>query len=89
VRDKIVDLRHRFQRSSAPRPVNPHPQSAGIEAVGYELAAIHEGVPITLLVSALNRQGLTVSNVRGRGLVIHRIGQHPERAAHPSPLGAS
>lgn len=88
MRDKIVDLRHRFQRTGAPRAVNPVRQSAGIEAVGYDPAAIHEGVPITLLVSALNRQGLTVSNVRGRGLVIHRIGQHPERP-DTGPLNAS
>lgn len=85
--DKIVDLRDRLHRSQRPRPVNPPPQSAGIELVGYEQAAIHEGVPITLLVSALNRQGLTLSNVRGHGLVIHRIGQHPERP--PGPPSAS
>ena len=61
----------------------PAPAGGAYMVVHYDQAAIHEGVPITGLIRALNRNGLTVSNVTGRGLVIHRIGQHPER---PAPL---
>lgn len=81
----VIDLTPRLPRAM-PRPINPPPPAPPIEVCGYELAAIHEGVPLTLLISALNRHGLTVSNIRGHGLVIHRIGQDPRR---PSPLGAS
>lgn len=45
-------------------------------------AAIHEGVCVTELVSALTRAGLTVSNVHGVGLVIHRAEHNP---LQPSP----
>lgn len=51
-------------------------------SVYCEPAAIHEGVVITRLLHALNRHGLTVSNVSGHGLVIHRIGDDPRQ---PSP----
>lgn len=53
------------------------------EVVHYEPAAIHESVGIRRLLEALTRAGLTVSNVRDRGLVIHAIGHDPER---PSPF---
>lgn len=86
---KGVDLQPRLARARLPRPVNPIPVlRAPYQVVGYELAAIHEGVPLTRLVSALNRAGLTVSNVKGHGLVIHQIGQHPEKPAI-GPLGVS
>ena len=62
--------------------INPKPANAeGIEVVFYQPACIHEGVAITTLLGALNRHGLTWSNVAGRGLVIHCIGQDPERPA--------
>ena len=81
--NNIVELRPR------PRGPAPYPQSAeGIEVVGYEFCALHEGVPITLLVGALARAGLTCSNLKGHGLVIHRIGQDPARPAPVLP-GAS
>lgn len=86
---KVVDLQPRLERAREPQPVNPTPVlRAPYEVVGYERAAIHEGVQLTRLVSALNRAGLTVSNVKGHGLVIHAIGQHPEKPA-ASPLGVS
>ena len=56
-----------------------HRQS--VEVVHYERAAIHEAVPIAQLVAALNRAGLTVTNLPGLGLVIHRIGDSAERPA--------
>lgn len=56
-------------------------RAPGIEVVHYEPAVVHEGVPVTTLISALNRGGLTVSNVPGRGLVIHRMGDNPARPA--------
>jgi hypothetical protein len=77
--DKIAYLPPRGQRASAP----PTPSTAGIEVVSYEGAAIHEGVPIVHLVRALNRGGFTISNVPVRGLVIHRIGQDPEKPGDP------
>lgn len=46
----------------------------------YHAVAVHEGVTITALVSALAAGGLACSNVPGRGLVIHVSGQNPERA---------
>ena len=66
-------------------PFHPHPPAhrhGAYQVVHYERAAIHEGVPITPLVATLNRAGLTLSNVDGRGLVIHVIGQNPQ---HPAP----
>lgn len=58
-----------------------------IEVVNYERAAIHEAVPIAQLVAALNRAGLTVTNLPGLGLVIHRIGDSADQPA--TPLDAS
>lgn len=60
----------------------PAHDGGAYQVVHYEPAAIHEGVPITALIRALNVNGFTVSNVTGRGLVIHVIGQDPE---HPAP----
>ena len=53
------------------------------ESVAYVPAAIHEGVRVTDFAAALHRAGLTFSNVPGRGLVIHKIGQDPTRPAPP------
>ena len=53
-------------------------------AASYSTCSLHEGVPVTALVGALARAGLTCSNVSGQGLVIHRIGQDPRRAAPES-----
>lgn len=54
----------------------------------YLQAALHEGVPVHQLVRALTSAGLTLSNVPGHGVVIHRIGQDPTKPA-PVPRGAS
>lgn len=54
------------------------------EHVYYKRAAVHEGVPITSLIRALNRAGFTFSTVAGQGLVIHVIGQHPELPSWPA-----
>lgn len=54
----------------------------------YMQASLHEGVPVHTLVCALTRHGLTLSNVPGQGLVIHRIGQDPAKPA-PVPPTAS
>ena len=53
------------------------------ETAIYVPASIHEGVRVTDFAKALTSAGLTFSNVAGRGLVIHRIGQDPERPTHP------
>lgn len=81
----VVSLRPRLLR---PRVVRSPPLNHGMEVCTYQRAAIHEGVPIALLVSALTRSGLTLTNLPGHGLVIHRIGQNPERP-DSGPLGAS
>lgn len=62
-------------------------QRASVEVVTYERAAIHEAVPVAQLVAALNRAGMTVTNLPGHGLVIHRIGDSADRPA--GPLDAS
>ena len=70
-----------------PPPSNVIPLIRVLEpppAVYYEAAAIHEGVVITRLLHALNRHGLTVSNVTGHGLVIHRLGDDPRQPV-PAP----
>jgi len=54
----------------------------------YTAASIHEGVRVTDLVRALASHGMTMSNVAGQGVVIHRIGQDPNRPA-PFPPDAS
>jgi hypothetical protein len=69
-------------RGARPGADEPPPSTAGIEVVEYYPAQIHDGVSIVQLISALNRGGFTISNVDARGLVIHRIGQHPERPPH-------
>lgn len=83
---KVVNLwRHRRARMNTSRtPAQP----PSVEVVHYERAAIHEGVQITLLVSALNGAGLTLSNLPGHGLVIHRMGQAADRP-DSGPLGVS
>jgi len=87
--NRILDLRPRIARVRAERPLNLlPPANHAITVAHYERAAIHEDVPISVLVSALNRAGLTFSNVVGHGLVIHRIGQDPHLPANTNP-GAS
>ena len=62
---------------------NIHQLSQRTESVTYLAAMIHEGVRVTDFARALTRAGLTFSNVAGRGLVIHRVGQDPARPASP------
>jgi hypothetical protein len=47
--------------------------------------AIHHDVPIAKLVSALAHAGLTMTNVKGKGLVIHQAGQDPTRWVSEGP----
>ena len=71
-----------------PAPRIKFPSKPGLEVVTYLPAAIHENVPIAKLVGALTRHGLTLSNVPGHGIVIHRIGDDPLRPGSLPP-GAS
>lgn len=64
-------------------PVMHRPRPASRPA--YTPAAIHEGVRVVDLVRLLTSHGLTVSNVPEWGVVIHRIGQDPNRPAESSP----
>lgn len=82
----VIDISSRLRVMSSCPKVLAFP---GLEVTTYERAAIHEGVPVAQLVRALNQAGLTVSTIKGHGLVIHRIGQDPERPDPASPLNAS
>lgn len=73
----VVDLWPRMRDAMPPRAVNPRPHPPAIPVATYTKAAVHEDVPVTLLMGALVRSGLTVSSIDGHGLVIHRIGQDP------------
>lgn len=83
----VTDIRDLLRAKASARPhewpsfdVRPTPV--------YLQAALHEGVPVHALVRALTSAGMTLSNVAGQGVVIHRIGQDPNRPA-PFPPGAS
>lgn len=84
----VVSLwRHRRSRmttTSKPPPAPAPLPIAGIEAVFYQRGGIHEGVCILRLVEALTEAGMTLSNVAGVGLVIHRIGEDPTRPSAPN-----
>jgi hypothetical protein len=43
----------------------------------YTSLALHDDVPVATLTRALTRFGLTLSNVHGVGLVIHKAEQEP------------
>jgi hypothetical protein len=84
---KITDIREVMRAKAQARPylfpvLDPAPTPL------YLQAALHEGVPVHQLVRALTSAGLTLSNVAGHGVVIHRIGQDPTKPA-PVPPGAS
>jgi hypothetical protein len=83
----VTDIRDLLRAKAAARPhtwpsfdVRPTPV--------YLQAALHEGVPVHALVRALTSAGMTLSDVPGHGVVIHRIGQDPTKPA-PVPPGAS
>jgi hypothetical protein len=51
----------------------------------YLQAALHEGVLVAELARALTDHGMTMSNIAGQGVVIHRIGQDPNRPVDRPP----
>jgi hypothetical protein len=60
---------HWATTSASPRPERIPP--------AYTRVALHDDVPVATLTRALTRFGLTLSNVQGVGLVIHRADQEP------------
>ncbi len=57
-----------------PPPITLPPQRI---PPAYTRLALHDDVPVATLTKALTRFGLTLSNVHGVGLVIHKAEQEP------------
>jgi len=85
----VVDLMSRRLRRATLQVVPPpraEPESDGIEATCYMPAAIHEGVPVSTLIAALAKAGLTITNGGPfTGLIIHRVGHDPHKPTPERP----
>lgn len=83
----VTDIRDMLRAKAAARP-HLWPSFDAQPTPVYLQAALHEGVHVAQLVKALSSHGLTMTNVPGHGVVIHRIGQDPTKPA-PVPPSAS
>jgi hypothetical protein len=65
--------------------INLHSGQPAPDLNPWWTCAIHHDVGIAKLVGALANAGLTMSNVKGHGLVIHKAGQDPQRWLSEGP----